>query len=457
MEIMVLGMNHSTAPVKIREKFKIQKESYSNFIESLYRTEGLQECVILSTCNRTEIYAVVDETHMVKHKIIQFLTDSFEANKLQITNNLYLKENDEAVKHLFRVICGLDSMVLGETQILGQVKEAYTRSHSHQATGTIFNKLFNQAITFAKHVHSETDIGRNAVSVSYAAIELGKKIIGPLHSKTAVILGAGEMAELTVKHLHANGADKIIVVNRTYERAKKLAEKFGAGTKTMDRIHDVLIEADIIISSIDMKEPIITAKDMETINLKRTQRPLFMIDISVPRNIDPKINNLDHVFLYDIDDLESIVETNLEKRAQEREKINDMIDQELLTFKAWLSTLDITPIMAALRSKSLAIYEEAISQIENKLPGLTERERKIIRKYSKSIVTQMMHSPLIGMKQMVATNSNQKEISDLIIQLFSLEEEVDEQHNARKFNSKPNHLINVLHPSTTFGNIPVHS
>ncbi|MED3563372.1 glutamyl-tRNA reductase, partial [Bacillus xiapuensis] len=401
---------------------------------------------------------VVDKTHTAKQKIIRFLNDSFGTHKLQITNNLYFKKNDEAVKHLFRVICGLDSMVLGETQILGQVKEAYIRSHRHQATDTIFNKLFKQAITFAKHVHSETDIGRNAVSVSYAAIELGKKILGPLHSKTAVILGAGEMAELTVKHLHANGADKIIVVNRTYERAMKLAEKFSATAKTMDQIYDVLIDADIVISSIDIKKPIITVEDLETIYLKRNQRPLFIIDISVPRNIDPNINNLDNIFLYDIDDLEGIVETNLEKRAQEREKINYLIEQELLNYQTWLSTLGITPVMAALRLKSFTIYEEALNQIENKLPDLTERERKIIRKYSKSIVTQMLHSPLIGMKQMVTTNSNQKEILDLIIQLFSLEEEIDKQHKSRKCNSKPNlDLFNVLHPSTTFGNIPVHS
>lgn len=454
MYILMIGLNYKTASVGIRERFAFQEETKEKAIRTLKNTKSISEGVILGTCNRTEIYAVVDQLNTGRHYLKSFLSDWFGIDKHEFANFLYIKENNQAVEHLFRVACGLDSMVLGETQILGQVKNSFFQSQNLKSTGTIFNMLFKQAITLAKKVQSNTDIGKNAVSVSYAAIELGKKIFGDFRNKTVVIVGAGKMGELTAKYLQEHGVDTFVVVNRTYERAKSVADQFNGKAISIENLSEALIKADIVITSISTYSYVLTKQQIQAVSQKRSL-PLFMVDIAVPRNLDPGINDLDNVFLYDIDDLEGIVETNLEKRAQEAEKIKLMIEQELISFKSWISTLGVVPIMAALREKSLTIHQEAVRNIENKLPSLTERELKIIRKYSKSIVNQMLHDPLLGIKEMAA-NPSKKEVFDLIIQLFSLEEEIQKQNQLRECNTESD-LTNVLHPSTKFRKLPFHT
>jgi glutamyl-tRNA reductase len=450
----MIGLNYKTASVGIRERFAFQEETKEKAIRTLKNTKSISEGVILGTCNRTEIYAVVDQLNTGRHYLKSFLSDWFGIDKHEFADFLYIKENDEAVEHLFRVACGLDSMVLGETQILGQVKNSFFQSQNLKSTGSIFNMLFKKAITLAKQVQSNTDIGKNAVSVSYAAIELGKKIFGDFRNKSVVIVGAGKMGELTAKYLQEHGVDTFVVVNRTYERAKSVADQFNGKAISIQNLSDALIKADIVITSISTYSYVLTKQQIQAVSQKRSL-PLFMVDIAVPRNLDPGINDLDNVFLYDIDDLEGIVETNLEKRAQEAEKIKLMIEQELISFKSWISTLGVVPIMAALREKSLTIHQEAVRNIENKLPSLTERELKIIRKYSKSIVNQMLHDPLLGIKEMAA-NPSKKEVLDLIIQLFSLEEEIQKQNQLRECNTESD-LTNVLHPSTTFRKLSFHT
>ncbi|OHR66621.1 glutamyl-tRNA reductase [Bacillus sp. HMSC76G11] len=455
MYILMIGINYKTASVGTRERFAFQEEMKEKAIRTLKNTKSISEGVILGTCNRSEIYAVVDQLNTGRHYLKSFLAEWFGIDKLEFADFLYIKENDEAIEHLFRVACGLDSMVLGETQILGQVKNSFFQSQKLKSTGAIFNMLFKQAITLAKHVQSSTDIGKSAVSVSYAAIELGKKIFGDFRNKKVVIVGAGKMGELTAKHLHEQGVDTFVVVNRTYERAKNVADHFNGKAIPNQNLSGALVEADIVITSISTDSYVLTKQQVQSVSHKRNNRPLYMVDIAVPRNLDPDINDLENVFLYDIDDLEGIVEANLEKRAQEAEKIKLMIKQELISFNSWISTLGVVPLMAALREKSLAIQQEAVRNIENKLPGLTERELKIIRKYSKSIVNQMLHDPLLGIKEMAA-NPNKKEVLDLVIQLFSLEEEIDKQSQMREHNTDSD-LPQVLNPSTTFRNIPVHT
>lgn len=454
MYILMIGLNYKTASVGIRERFSFKEETKEKAIRTLKNTKSISEGVILGTCNRMETYAVVDQLNTGRHYLKSFLSNWFGIDKAEFADFLYIKENDEAVEHLFRVACGLDSMVLGETQILGQVKNSFFQSQYLKSTGTIFNMLFKQAITLAKQVQSNTDIGKNAVSVSYAAIELGKKIFGNFRNKTVVIVGAGKMGELTAKYLQEHGVDNFVVVNRTYERAKSIADQFNGKASSIQNLSDALIKADIVITSISTNSYVLTKQQIQAVSKKRSH-PLFMVDIAVPRNLDPDIKDLDNVFLYDIDDLEGIVETNLEKRAQEAEKIELMIEQELYSFKSWISTLGVVPIMAALREKSLTIHQEAVRNIENKLPSLTERELKIIRKYTKSIVNQMLHDPLLGIKEMAA-NPREKEVLDLIIQLFSLEEEIQKQNQLRDSNTK-SVLPNVLQLSTSFRKLPFHS
>jgi glutamyl-tRNA reductase len=455
VHIIVIGLNYNTASVEIRERFAFNEETKVKATQLLQKTKSIQECVIVGTCNRTEVYAVVDQLHVGRHYIKSFLAEWFGTDKSEFVDYLYIKENTDAVRHLFRVTCGLDSMVLGETQILGQVRDSFIQSQNLKSTGTVFNMLFKQAITLAKQAHSKTDIGKNAVSVSYAAIELGKKFFEHFHNKTVVILGAGKMGELTAKHLYENGVSTMIVVNRTYERARNLADKFSCKALNVDQLSSALIQSDIVICSVGVEDHLITKQEMEAITQKRNNRSIFIIDIAVPRSIDPKINDLNNVFLYDIDDLQGIVESNLQGRAREAEKIEYMIEQELVTFNSWLNTLGVIPVIAALREKSLAIHEEALRHIENKLPDLTEKELKIIRKYSKTIVNQMLHYPLVRMKEMVA-NVNQDEVLNLFIKIFAVEEEMQKQSRTRQRNIEPE-IPDVCHPERTVRKIAVHS
>ncbi|KHF33526.1 Glutamyl-tRNA reductase [Paenibacillus sp. P1XP2] len=320
MHIVVVGLNYRTAPVEVRERFTFEPNELPEALSQLMQTKSVMEGVIVATCNRTEIYVVVDRLHMCGHFIRSFMEQWFDIPREEFTRHLYIYEDEQAISHLFRVTCGLDSMVIGETQILGQVRSAFLLSQQEKATGTWFNMLFKQAVTLGKRAHSETSIGESAVSVSYAAVELGKRIFGMFDDKKVMILGAGKMSELTVKHLYANGAEEVIVANRTLARAEELASKFKGTPCTMEQALGRLQEVDILISSTGAKDYVLDRAQVSESMKKRQSRPLFIIDIAVPRDIDPAIADLDNVFLYDIDDLEGIVESNLEMRKPKRPK-----------------------------------------------------------------------------------------------------------------------------------------
>jgi glutamyl-tRNA reductase len=316
-------------------------------------------------------------------------------------------------------------MVIGETQILGQVKNAFLLAQSERTTGTVFNMLFKQAVTLAKRAHSETMIGEAAVSVSYAAVELGKQIFGQFNRKTVMVIGAGETGELTAKHLYANGAKRVIVVNRTFERAAQLADKFNGIPYSMDEAVNNLHEADIIISSTGAESYVLTREQVKEAMRKRKSKPLFMIDIAVPRDLDPSIAAVDNVFLYDIDDLEGIVQSNLEQRKLEAAKIELMIDWEMQQFEQWYKTLGVVPLIRALQTKSAEIHEETMNSLANKLPDLDEHQMKVIRKLTKSIVNQMMQDPILRIKEM-AGEKRSEEAMDMFVKLFALEEQLAE-------------------------------
>lgn len=425
MHILTIGLNYKTAPVELRERFAFSAEDKPRALNILQNTRSILECVILGTCNRTEVYAVVDQLHTGRHYIKDFLSQWFNVDRELFINHIYIKENDAAVRHLFKVGCGLDSMVLGETQILGQIKEAYELALETGTTGTVFNTLFKQGITLAKKAQSETDINKNAVSTSYAAIELGKKVFGYFTDKKVLILGAGKMSELTAKHLHANGVSQVIVVNRTFERAVQLAEKFSGIAFPMENLNQALIQSDIVISSTGSTGYVLTKEMLHDMLKLRRNRPLFLIDIAVPRDLDPAINDLDGVYLYDIDDLEGIVEANLQERLKEAEKIEVMIDDEMVAFKNWLSTLGVVPLITALREKLLSHQEEAMKNIQNKCPELTEKEMRMINKQTKSLINQILHDPIVRVKEM-AGQPRSDDALKMFIKMFALEDQLEE-------------------------------
>jgi len=426
MHTIVVGVNYRTAPVEIREKLSFVEAELPNAMQALQDQKSVLENVIVSTCNRTEIYATVDQLHTGKYYVKQFLANWFDIPLESLSNYLFVHEDDQANNHLFRVTAGIDSMVLGETQILGQVKKSFLNGQENGTTGTVFNQLFKQAVTFAKRAHAETAIGENAVSVSYAAVELGKKIFGSLNHKHVVILGAGKMGELAIQNLHGSGASKVTVINRTFEKAKELATKFDGTAKPMDELQCALLEADILISSTASTEYVIDLELMQFVERLRKGKPLFMVDIAVPRDLDPRIGDLPNVFLYDIDDLQGIVEANLAERERAAEQINQMIDKEIIQFNDWVTTLGVVPIIAALRQKANTIQSETMASIENKMPNLTDRERKILSKHTKSIVNQLLKEPILQVKELSVDKNPAKQLQ-LFQQIFGIEEDVQKE------------------------------
>lgn len=426
MHTIVVGLNYKTAPIEIREKLSFVEAELPKAMEALQKEKSILENVIVSTCNRTEIYAVVDQLHTGRYYVKQFLAKWFDLPIETFSTHLFIREEDEALEHLFKVTTGIDSMVLGETQILGQVKKSFLEGQELGTTGTVYNQLFKQAVTFAKRAHSETAIGENAVSVSYAAVELAKKIFGSLGRKHVAILGAGKMGELAIQNLYGSGVGKVTVINRTFEKAKSLAAKFEGEAKSMKELQCSLLEADILISSTGATDYVIDYELMQFVERLRKGKPLFMVDIAVPRDIDPRVGDLPNVFLYDIDDLQGIVESNLAERERAAVEITDMIQHEVVQFKDWFATLGVVPVISALRKTASRIQEETMASINNKMPNLTERERKILNKHTKSIINQLLKEPILQAKEM-ANSSNASEKLQLFQDIFGIEDAVQEE------------------------------
>lgn len=408
MELIVISLNHKTAPVEIREKFAIAEHELVDAMQALKSQPSVLENVIVSTCNRTEIYAVVDRGRRGEDYIKRFLATWCHIRLEDLSPYLVVYNGKDMINHLFKVVCGLDSIVIGETQILGQVRNSFLIAMEANTTGTIFNTLFKQVVTFGKKVHTETNIGKNAISVSYAGVQLLKQEMKLLDNSHAVVIGAGKMAELAVQHLRSNGCSDITILNRTVEKAKVLAKKYDCHVSVMNKLSEEMAIADIVISSTSANGYVVTA-DM----LQQRSTQLYLLDIAVPRDIDPMIRELEYVTLYDVDDLEGVIESNLEERLVESEKIKVMIKQEIIDFKEWINTLEVIPLIASLRDKSMTIHAETMASIERKLPSLSDRELKVINKLTKSIVNQMLKDPILKAKE-IANEDN----SELKIQIF---------------------------------------
>ncbi|GER66163.1 glutamyl-tRNA reductase [Weizmannia acidilactici] len=421
MRILTVGLNYKSAPVEIRERLSFYEADLAEAMLALQKKKSILENVIVSTCNRTEIYAVADQAHTGRYYIKDFLSQWFQIEKEEFAPYLFVYEDNEAIEHLCKVICGLDSMVLGETQILGQVRDSFLLAQQSKTTGTIFNRLFKDAVTLAKKAHTETEIASNAVSVSYAAVELAKKIFGSMSDKQVLIIGAGKMGELAAENILGSGATNITVINRTYEKAEKLAQRFHGKAFGLSALDTELVSADIVITSTSAKDYVLTAEMLRSAEMKRNGRPLLLVDIAVPRDIDPQAGRLESVFLYDIDDLEGIVEENLKEREKAARQIMGMISDTVVAFNEWVNMLGVVPIITALREKALTIQAETMKSIERKLPDLSERERKLISKHTKSIINQMLKDPILQAKEMAGGPDAARNL-ELFKKIFNLEE-----------------------------------
>lgn len=399
MKVFVIGLNHKTADIDVREKLAFNGHKLEEGLLRLKELPEVEEAMILSTCNRVELYANVRDTRGASESIKRFLSEFHNINREPLNNALYSYEDVNAVRHIFRVASSLDSMVVGEPQILGQLKDAFEFALNKKTTGILLNRLMKKAISVAKRIRTETRIAENAVSISFAAVELAKKIFTDLSGKSFILLGAGEMAELAARHLMNNGVKEVIVANRTYERACELAKEFNGRPVKFDEFPQEMVHTDIVICSTGAPRYVLMKDQMQKVMKERKQRPVFIIDISVPRNIDPEINDLANVYLYDIDNLQGIVDTNILERHKEAEKAERIIEEEIETFLRWQSSLDSMPTIVALRDKAEEIKREELDRLLNKLSGLSEKEKEAIEYMASAIINKLIHPPTIALKE----------------------------------------------------------
>ncbi|RJX22748.1 MAG: glutamyl-tRNA reductase [Ammonifex sp.] len=416
---IVIGLNHRTAPVSVRERFSFSEGQSRDLIEELMAKPGVASAVIVSTCNRTEFYMFFTK-EIARTAVIEVLSRRAGMEFNELRRYLYVHTENNCVRHLFQVVAGLDSMILGETQILGQVKDAYQLSKQNDATGSFFNALFQHALAVGKRVRTETGIDRNAVSVSYAAVELAKQALGSIEGRTVLVVGAGKMSDLTVKHLVASGVAGVIVSNRSFVRAQELAARFGGRAVRFDQLYQWIEQSDIVISCTAATHCVIHARQMTEVMERRGGAKIFMIDIAVPRDIEPEVGALPGVVLSDIDSLQNVVDSNLLERREAAVRAEKIIEEEVEGFLRRQAVLAVVPTIVALKKRADEIKHKESRRAMNRLGDLSERERKIIMSLANSIVNQLLHEPVRRLKELSLTSQGQL-YAEAIQELFGLE------------------------------------
>ncbi len=436
MNIVIVGLNHRTASVDLREGLAVPEHKMGETLHQLTSEPMVEEGLILSTCNRVEICAVVKETQKGLDAVKQFILRSHpEIPSDTLESALYMYASVDALRHLYRVASSLDSMIIGEPQILGQIKDAFDQAMLHKTSGLILTKAFKKAISVAKRVRTETKISESAVSVSYAAVELAKKIFGQLKSKSVLLIGAGEMSELAARHFISSGVESITIANRSYDRALELAVTFGGTPVPFEEYPAELVKADIVLCSTGASHYLIGPEEVTKAIGLRQNRPIFFIDISVPRNIDPKINDLDNIFLYDIDDLQMAVASNLRSREQEALKAEEIITEEIDRFARWFKSLEAVPMIIALRDRAETIRQAELEKAAGKMGDLNPAQREVLERLTASIVNKLLHKPLTVLKEEVnSTNGNM--MLEATRKLFDLETLLARSEGQKKTEAK---------------------
>jgi glutamyl-tRNA reductase len=417
--IVALGVNHKTAPVEVREKLAFSGDCTSPLL-TIMEIEGCEECCFLSTCNRVEIIFVSRRPVDTARAVRGFLFSNARISDEEAQKYSYFYHGREAISHLFKVGASLDSMIVGEPQILGQLKQAFKHSTEHKTTGTFLNRLFHKSFSVAKRIRTETNIGSSAVSISYAAVQLAKKIFGELNGKSVMLAGAGEMAELAAEHLIAQGVGRVVVANRTLERAAKLARQFNGTAVGLDELVAQLAEVDILISSTGASGLILMKDEVKPIMRQRRNRPLFLIDIAVPRDLDPGLNDLDNIYLYDIDDLKTVVEVNKSERDKEARRAEGIVNEEVLKFMQWLEGMELAPTIAAIRQKANDIRDAEVARTLAVLKDASPKERKSVEMLGSAIINKLLHDPIMYLKSAEGQGNKQTHL-DTVRKIFGLD------------------------------------
>lgn len=432
MYIIVIGVNHKTAPVEVREKLSFSEQSMPESLAGLCSYPGIDGAVILSTCNRTEIYAVIENTEVGINNLLEYLSLKSGVKTDIIRNYLYIHLDYEAIQHLFKVAAGLDSMLLGETQILGQVKTAYELALNSSHSNRVLNILFQQAISTGKRARAETGIDQHAVSISYAAVELAKQIFHDLTGRSVLVVGAGKMSELTTKHLVTNGVSGVIVSNRSYDRALELANQFNGTAVKFDDLFKYMAKADIVISCTAASHYVVHKSQVDDVIKKLPGKKLMIIDIAVPRDIEPDVREIPGVTVYDIDALQNVVDNNLDARKRSAILAESIIEKDASEFGQWLKTQFVIPTIAELKRKGEEIKQNELRRAFNRLGELTDHERKVISSMANSITNQLLHEPVTRLKS-YATSGKGRLYTEALQNLFNLHVEgnVEEENNCK--------------------------
>lgn len=422
MQLVLLGLNHRTAPVDVRERFSLSKEEVNDALSHLYEYANISECVILSTCNRTEIYAVLEHVKDAKAFMLEALS-GIKGQTLPREDVFYCKTGRACVDHLFRVSASLDSLVIGEGQILSQLKVAYMLAHEAGFTDTVFNILFQRAIRVGKLVRTCTGIANTPVSISYTAVNLAEDALEkPLSEAKVLILGAGQMSELTAIHLQAKGVKTMFVSNRTFAKAEELASRFGGHAITLDDFVEEAKTADILITSTGAPHYIVGLKEAEEIARGRQHNPIVMIDIAVPRDVAPEVAHMEGVYLFNIDALESVVERNKAQRLAEARKAEPIIEESVDEVLDKLSYLSVQPVMARLSDQANEIRKREVHRAMVKLPHLTDKDRRIMESMSRMIVRKLLREPMICLNEKAGT-AQEEQYVQFVQDIFKMERE----------------------------------
>ncbi len=416
MNFQVIGVNHNSAPLEVRERLAVTEQQLPDAIRSLVKQPGVDEGMVLSTCNRVEVLTSTKQGADLR----SFLRSYFGVSADALHSHIYEFEQRDAVRHVFRVASSLDSMVVGEPQILGQIKEAYAVARGMGAINSALEALLSRAFAVAKRVRSETAIGSSSVSIASVAVELAEKIFGSLEDKTVYLVGAGKMAELAARHLIAHGAKNIIISNRTHDRAVELADSFGGQAVPYDRLYDTADNADIVLTSTGAPEPIFRREHGERMLSRRKNRPMFFIDIAVPRNVDPAVNRLDGMFVYDIDDLQSVAANNSAERRKEAERAEKIVELEVDRFASRMKTLAVVPTILSLQEYCETIRQAEIDRIRGKLGSITPEQEAAIEAMTRGIINKLLHTPITTLKSSTA-HPEAETIHEMIRRIFNLD------------------------------------
>jgi glutamyl-tRNA reductase len=433
-ELLALGISHKTAPVALRERLAFSEREASEFAQLTTATEEVREAVVISTCNRTEVYLVVGDAVRAEADVLGLLARRAEIRPTELAEAIYSPRNCDAARQLYRVTAGLESMILGEAEIQGQVRRAHENAMRASTTGPLSNRLFAAALTTGKRVRSETGLGSSRVSVPSVAVDLALSVLGKLEERHVVILGAGETSELTARALAEQGAGTIFVANRHADRAISLAERFGGSVVGLDKLPDQLVHADIVLSSTSSPHPIVGREELELVMHERGGRALLLIDIAVPRDIDPECGELDGVSLYDIDDLQAVVARNLSTRAEETPSALEIVEVEIQRFARWLGQLDALPTVSALRAHGDDIVAQVLSENSGRWESASERDLARVDAIARAVMSRLLHEPTIRLRSLSEDRGHAS--LELVRELFGLREDAPAPERADGLSSE---------------------